>query len=294
MVESRDVLNQHVQILHQQHSIGWSLFDAMSEELLHREIETLRFDLNIQQLTHQARSQLKDLAVKAWLQYQQISSNARDTLNGFAEGSSPNFWNLLWQDQYQHNQQRIAELIPQIHRSLHVWQDACQFKQAENLQQLQADVEIYQKIFAFSQQYDLKLLKIIDGLDIRQISEAKAVTTEIVQSQTRLIFKYDLSIYQAELKQIDFKWREASAKFLPWSWFGKYQLRNLMRSYHTDKQRPSAMVVENDLPLLINIQNHQQQFKALENSLGAKLQTYWQGEKQIGHSLKIWHRLGHN
>ncbi|KAF5305036.1 hypothetical protein FQR65_LT18779 [Abscondita terminalis] len=119
LVESRDVLNQHVQILHQQHSIGWSLFDAMSEELLHREIETLRFDLNIQQLTHQARSHLKDLAVKAWLQYQQISSNARDTLNGFAEGSSPNFWNLLWQDQYQHNQQRIAELIPQIHRSLH-------------------------------------------------------------------------------------------------------------------------------------------------------------------------------
>ncbi len=295
LVESRDVLNQHVQILHQQHSIGWSLFDAMSEELLHREIETLRFDLNIQQLTHQARSQLKDLAVKAWLQYQQISSNARDTLNGFAEGSSPNFWNLLWQDQYQHNQQRIAELIPQIHRSLHAWQDACQFKQAENLQQLQADVEIYQKIFAFSQQYDLKLLKIIDGLDIRQISEAKAVTTEIVQSQTRLIFKYDLSIYQAELKQIDFKWREASAKFWPWSWFGKYQLRNLMRSYHTDKQRPSAMVVENDLPLLINIQNHQQQFKALENSLGAKLQTYWQGEKtdwaQFENMAQAWTQL---
>ncbi|MBJ9953968.1 DUF4011 domain-containing protein [Acinetobacter baumannii] len=295
LVESRDVLNQHVRVLHQQHSIGWSLFDAMSEELLHRETETLRFDLNIQQLSHQARSQLKDLAVKAWLQYQQISSSVRDCLNGFAEGSSPNFWNLMWQDQYQHNQQRIAELIPQIHRSLHAWQNICQFKQAENLQQIQADLAVFQKIFAFSQQYDLKLLKIIDGLDIRQISEAKAVSTEIVQSQTRLIFKYDFSIYQAELKQIEFKWREASAKFWPWSWFGKYQLRNLMRSYHTEKQRPSAMVVENDLPLLMNIQTHQQQFKAIENSLSAKLQTYWQGEKtdwtQFENMLQAWTQL---
>ena len=279
LVQSRDALNQHVHTLHQQHPIGWSLFDAMSDELLHREIETLRFDLNIQQITQQKRTQLKELAFKAWLQYQQISTNARDVLQGFADRSLQNFWNLLWQDQYLQTQQQITALIPQLQTALQAWQDACQFKQAENLQQLQADVEIYQKILVFTQQHDLKLLKIIDGLDIRQISEAKAVSAEIAQSQTRLIFKYDLSIYQAELKQIDFKWREASAKFWPWSWFGKYQLRNLLRRYQVDQQRPSAMVVENDLALLINIQNHQQQFKTLENSLGAKLQSYWQGEK---------------
>jgi very-short-patch-repair endonuclease len=295
LVQSRDVLNQHVKVLHQQHPIGWSLFDAMSDELLHREIESLRFDLNIQYLTHQARNQLKDLGVSAFLQHQQISTHALDILHGFAEGSTQNFWNLLWQDQYLQTQQRLAELIPQIQSLIQTWQDICQFKQAENLQQLQADLDIYQRLLSFNQQHDLKLLKIIEGIDIRQISEAKAVSTEIAQSQTRLIFKYDPSIYHAELKQIEFKWREASAKFWPWSWFGKYQLRSLLRGYQADHQRPSAMVVENDLPLLMKIQNHQQQFKEIEHRLSDKLQSYWQGEKtdwaQFENIAQAWVQL---
>ncbi|WP_419820656.1 DUF4011 domain-containing protein [Acinetobacter sp.] len=279
LVESRDELNQHVHILHQQHPIGWSLFDAMSDELLHRDIDNLRFELNIQQLTEQSRNQLKALSTKAFLQYQQISPSSFEILKGFAEGSPQNIWNLLWQDQYQQQQQRLAELVPQLHFSVQAWQECCQFPRAENLQQLQKDLDIYQTLLNFAQQHDLKLLKIVDAIDIRQISEAKAICTEIQQNRTRLIFNYDASIYQAELKQIEFKWREAVAKFWPWSWFGKYQLRNLIRSYQTEKQRPSTMVVENDLPILINIQNYQQQFQSIENQLKDRLESYWQAEK---------------
>jgi len=279
LVESRDELNQHVHILHQQHPIGWSLFDAMSDELLHRDLDNLRFELNIQQLTEQSRNQLKALSTKAFLQYQKISPSSFEILKGFAEGSPQNIWNLLWQDQYQQQQQRLAELIPQLHFSVQAWQECCQFPRAENLQQLQKDLDIYQTLFNFAQQHDLKLLKIVDAIDIRQISEAKAICTEIQQNCTRLIFNYDASIYQAELKQIEFKWREAVAKFWPWSWFGKYQLRNLIRSYQTEKQRPSTMVVENDLPILINIQNYQQQFQSIENQLKDRLESYWQAEK---------------
>ena len=110
----------------------------------------------------------------------------------------------LWQDQYQQQQQRLAELVPQLHFSVQAWQECCQFPRAENLQQLQKDLDIYQTLLNFAQQHDLKLLKIVDAIDIRQISEAKAICTEIQQNRTRLIFNYDASIYQAELKQIEF------------------------------------------------------------------------------------------
>ena len=39
------------------------------------------------------------------------------------------------------------------------------------------------------------------------------------------------------------------------------------------------MVVENDLPILINIQNYQQQFQSIENQLKDRLESYWQAEK---------------
>ncbi len=295
LVNSRDGLNQHVAVLHQQHPIGWSLFDAMGEELLHRDLTNLRFKLDIQNVTTFSRNQLKDLVAKATLQYQQISPNAIETLNGFAEGTTQNMWNLAWQDQYQLNQQRLAELVAKNQIAVQSWQDICQFQSPENLQQLQEDLDIYQQLKQFTQQHDLKLLKILDGIDIRQISDAKALCEEISQQRTRLIFKYDPSIFQADLKQIEFKWREASAKFWPWSWFGKYQLRNFIQSYQADKQKPSSMVVENDLPLLIHLQNHQQHFQSIENSLSGPLEHYWQGDKtdwaQFENIQRAWSQL---
>lgn len=295
LVNSRDDLNQHIAVLHQQHPIGWSLFDAMSEELLHRDVVNLRFNLDIQKVNESSRSQLKELVAKATLQYQQISPTAIETLSGFADGASSNIWNLAWQDQYLQVQQNFADIVKKLQITSQAWQDICQFSQAENLQQAQADLAIYQQLKQFTQQHDLKLLKILDTIDIRQISDAKTICEEILKNRTRLIFKYDPTIFQADLKQIEFKWREASAKFWPWSWFGKFQLRNLIRSYQTEKQKPSSTVVDNDLPILIHLQNHQQQFSTIENSLSKSLEQYWQGDKtdwaQFENIEKAWSQL---
>ena len=296
LVHSRDDLNQHVKVLHQTHAIGWSLFDAMSEELLHRQLTTLRFpQIDIAQLSQSAREKLLELSQKAVLQYQEIALNTLTVLDGFAEGVERNIWNLAWQDQYLQLQQRLVELIPSLKSALQTWQNSCQFTPAENLKQVQTDVDVFQKLVHFVNSHDLKLLNIINTMDIRDIQQAQAMCAELSNSRTKLIFNYDAAIYQADLKQIEFKWREAEAKFWPWSWFAKFQLRNLIRSYQADQQRPSAMVVSHDLPILINIQNHQQQFQAIEQKISQQLEQYWQGEKtdwaQFENMSKAWTQL---
>ena len=294
LVRSRDALNQHVAVLHEQHPIGWSLFAAMSEELLHRNVASLRFNVDITQLTQATRTALKELANKAVTQFQQVSSSAFEILNGFAQEHEQG-WTLAWQDSYVQMQHDLNQQLNEIQKAIGDWQAVCQFSTAESLQQLQADLERYQALVSFVKLHDLNQLNILKNLDIAQITEAKVLCETWQNNRKRLIFKYDESIYDADLQQIEFKWREAEAKFWPWSWFVKFQLRNLLKGYMPDRQRPSSPAVSNDLALLFKIQQQRQRFKVLENQLSGVLVEYWHGTQtnwaQFEQTAQAWVQL---
>lgn len=75
----------------------------------------------------------------------------------------------------------------------------------------------------------------------------------------------------------------------PFSWFAKFQLRNLVKTYQDSTQRPTALAVAHDLPILQHIQSQQRQFTECEKLLANKLGSYWQGEDSAWQSFETIH-----
>lgn len=290
LVQTRDELNQHVKNLHTTHAIGWSLYAAMSDELRYRETPQLRFpDLNIATLTAQKRELLNETVTQAVSLGQLVNENAKNVLNGFAEGLSEPIWSLAWQEQYQRLQDQLVEQIQNLQKSISAWQDVFEFDKKHNLGQVEQDVSIFKALSILVQQTDLKLLALIKDIDLRTITHAQQLAQELKQQRAELIGQYQSQIYQADLNQIVFKWREAEEKIFPFSWFAKFQLRNLVKTYQISAQRPTTSAIAHDLPILQNIQRQQHQFTECENQLVAKLGRYWQGEDSAWQSFEMMH-----
>ena len=98
--------------MHEQHSIGWTLYEAMSDELRYREIHILRYpDIDISTLTVEKREKLTELVVRAAGLANLIDKNSKYILEGFGEGISDSIWNLVWQENYKLIQDQLPEKI---------------------------------------------------------------------------------------------------------------------------------------------------------------------------------------
>ncbi|MCY6411609.1 DUF4011 domain-containing protein [Acinetobacter sp. VNH17] len=290
LIQTRDELNQHVKNLHISHAIGWSLYAAMSDELRYRDTPHLRFpEINIATLTVEKRELLNEIVTQAVSLRQLVNENAKDILDGFAEGLSEPIWSLAWQEQYQLLQDQFVGQIQQLQKSIFAWQQAFGFGEKQNLSQLKQDVSIFRAISDLVQQIDLKLLSAIKDIDLTTITQAKQLSQDLKQQRSILVGQYQPQIYQADLNQIAFKWREAEAKIFPFSWFAKFQLRNLVKTYQSSAQRPTALVVAHDLPILQHIQSQQRKFTECENQLATQLGSYWQGEDSAWQSFETVH-----
>ena len=290
LIQSRDELNQHVNNLHTVHAIGWSLYAAMSDELCYRDTPHLRFpEIEISTLTSEKRELLNKTVTQAVSLRQLVNENAKDVLDGFAEGLSEPIWNLAWQEQYQLLQDQLVGQIQQLQKSISAWQQVFGFSEKQNLSQVNQDVAIFKAISNLVQQTDLKLLNAIKDIDLKTITQTKHLTQDLKQQRSSLVGKYQSQIYQADLSQIGFKWREAESKMFPFSWFAKFQLRNLVKTYQDSTQRPTALAVAHDLPILQHIQSQQLQFTECEKLLASKLGSYWQGEDSAWQSFEAIH-----
>ena len=290
LIQTRDELNQHVKNLHTSHSIGWSLYAAMSDELRYRDTPHLRFpDISIATLTAEKRELMSETVTQAVSLRQLVNENAKDVLNGFAEGLPGPIWSLAWQEQYQILQDQLVKQVQRLQNSMSTWQDVFGFEEKQNLSQVKHDVSIFKALSDLVQQTDLKLLSIIKDLNLGTITQAKQIVQDLRQQRSSLAGQYQSQIYQADLSQIGFKWREAESKIFPFSWFAKFQLRNLLKTYQSSTQRPTALAVAHDLPILQHIQSQQRQFTECENQLASKLGPYWQSEESAWESFKTIH-----
>ena len=303
--DSRTELNQQVAVLHQAHPIGWSLFSAMSEELKHRHLLQLRFpDVDIRQLTAQQREQFSTLLQQAAHSRMMLSDTQLQSLAGFGEGLTQAVWSVAWQDQYLMLQQQLPTQIEQVLQQIAAWQQAFAWPVKNQLGQLKSDVEtltaIVDQLYDHdAQAIDLSLLALLITIDGNLIQQAQQQVSELEQLRQQLVSHYQADIYQADLKQLAFKWREAEAKLWPFSWFSKFQLRNLMRTYLDHSQqaaaRPTALAVAHDLPILQKIQILETQFQQRAEQLAQSLQGYWQGEQSdwmlFGQLLGHWQQI---
>lgn len=290
LIQTRDELNLHVKNLHTSHTIGWSLYTAMSDELRYRDTPLLRFpDIDIAILTTEERELLNETVTQAVSLRQLVNENTKDALDGFAEGLSEPIWSLAWQEQYQILQEQLARQIQQLQKSISDWQQAFGFSEKQKLSEIKHDATIFETISDLVQQTDLKLLAIIKSIDLRSLTQAKQLAQDLKQQRSTLIEQYQLQVYQADLNQIALKWREAESKIFPFSWFTKFQLRNLVKTYQNSTQRPISLAVAHDLPILQHIQSQQRQFAECENHLAHKLGSYWQGEESAWQSFENMH-----
>ncbi len=262
----------------------------MSDELCYRDTPHLRFpEIEISTLTSEKRELLNNTVTQAVSLRQLVNENAKDVLDGFAEGLSEPIWNLAWQEQYQLLQDQLVGQIQQLQKSISAWQQVFGFSEKQNLSQVNQDVAIFKAISNLVQQTDLKLLNAIKDIDLKTITQTKHLTQDLKQQRSSLVGKYQSQIYQADLSQIGFKWREAESKMFPFSWFAKFQLRNLVKTYQDSTQRPTALAVAHDLPILQHIQSQQLQFTECEKLLASKLGSYWQGEDSAWQSFEAIH-----
>lgn len=290
LIQTRDELNQHVKNLHTSHAIGWSLYAAMSDELRYRDTPQLRFpEINISTLTVEKRELLNETVTQAVSLRKLVSVSARDVLDGFAEGLSEPIWSLVWQEQYRLLQDQLVGQIQQLQKSISAWQQAFGFVEKQSLSQIKQDFSIFKAIYDLVQQTDLKLLSTVKDIDLKTITQAKKLTLDLKQKRSSLVGQYQSQIYQADLDQIAFKWREAESKIFPFSWFAKFQLRNLVKTYQSSTQRPTTLAVVHDLPILQHIQSQQRQFTECENQLATKLGSYWLGEDSAWLNFEILH-----
>lgn len=290
LIQTRDELNQHVKNLHTSHSIGWSLYAAMSDELQYRDTQHLRFpDISIATLTAEKRELMSETVTQAVSLRQLVNENAKDVLNGFAEGLPGPIWSLAWQEQYQILQDQLVKQIQRLQNSMSTWQEVFGFEEKQNLSEVKHDVSIFKALSDLVQQTDLKLLSVVKDLNLGTITQAKQIVQDLRQQRSSLVGQYQSQIYQADLSQIAFKWREAESKNFPFSWFAKFQLRNLLKTYQSSTQRPTALAVAHDLPILQHIQSQQRQFTECENQLASKLGPYWQSEESAWESFKTIH-----
>ncbi|EOX7555565.1 AAA domain-containing protein, partial [Acinetobacter baumannii] len=290
LIQTRDELNQHVKNLHTSHAIGWSLYAAMSDELRYRDTPHLRFpDISIAALTAEKRELMSETVTQAVSLRQLVNENAKDVLNGFAEGLAEPIWSLAWQEQYQMLQDQLVEQIQRLQNSVSTWQEVFGFDVKQNLSQVKNDISIFKALSDLVQQTDLKLLSVVKDLNLGTITQAKQIVQDLRQQRSSLVGQYQSQIYQADLNQIAFKWREAESKIFPFSWFAKFQLRNLVKTYQSSTQRPTALAVAHDLPILQHIQSQQRQFTECENQLASKLGPYWQGEDSTWQIFEAMH-----
>lgn len=84
----------------------------MSDELRYRDTPHLRFpDISIATLTAEKRELMSETVTQAVSLRQLVNENAKDVLNGFAEGLAEPIWSLAWQEQYQMLQDQLVDQI---------------------------------------------------------------------------------------------------------------------------------------------------------------------------------------
>lgn len=296
LVASRDELNQHVTLLHQQHPIGWSLYAALSDALCYRELPVVKFhDIQIETLTAHERESQQEILTQAISIKQLLSSEQIKALSGFAEDIDHQIWSLAWQEQYVQLQQHIAETIAKIEQQLQPWQQHCGLQSESTLKAWQQELYQYDMIRTNAERMDLSLLNVIQATDPSVLQQAADCVTHLKDLRLSLIGTYQAEIYQADLNALDLKWREAEAKIWPFSWFAKFQLRNFIKTYQHNAPRPTALAVAQDLPILLKIQQLQQNFQQYSVQLAPQLGQYWQTEETQWDKLqlnsKIWQQL---
>lgn len=120
--------------MHEQHSIGWTLYEAMSDELRYREIHILRYpDIDISTLTVEKREKLTELVVRAAGLANLIDKNSKYILEGFGEGISDSIWNLVWQENYKLIQDQLPEKIKTLKEVILPWQKSFELSEKNNL-----------------------------------------------------------------------------------------------------------------------------------------------------------------
>lgn len=74
-------------------------------------------------MTAEKRELMSETVTQAVSLRQLVNENAKDVLNGFAEGLAEPIWSLAWQEQYQMLQDQLVEQIQRLQNSVSTWQE---------------------------------------------------------------------------------------------------------------------------------------------------------------------------
>ncbi|WP_332605186.1 DUF4011 domain-containing protein [Acinetobacter sp. ESBL14] len=186
-------------------------------------------------------------------------------------------WKNIWQS-FKGVESSLVNKIDSIQGVLQPWQRAFSFSEKSTLDEFRKDFTVYHAISNIVEYADVDLIDAIKDVHIDTIHTLKEVTADLSKQRSNVVGTYNPLIYTLDLELLGQKWQQAEDKVWPFSWLGKFQIRNLLKTYQTVSQRPTVLTAANDLPVLNNIKKQQNKMAEYESQLASRLGHYWQGE----------------
>ena len=224
----RDELNQYVAAIHVAQPNGWTAFEAFGESARGADFAKPKFDWSDsvhhdQAAYEQLESSVKDLAVS----FEALDDS--ETLPSIAATD----WSMKWETELLERASTLQASANDLEGGL------IRFTRSIGLTHVQ-DASVAQlddfKLFA-------RTLVECEGEDVRilfhkQFSKFPAAVADLRQSieslqhaDVKLGGRYDESLQELPLDELNLQWRAASAKFWPLSWFAKRATKRLLHTY---------------------------------------------------------------
>lgn len=232
----RDELNAYVAAIHTLHPNGWSAFKAFGISSLATNDIKPKFDWP--ETVHHDKAAFENLESTA--NELGVSFAAIDNATALPM-INVNEWSIKWEtdlieatEQLQKNSNSLEPSLAQFASSIGV--DGIKDASVSQLDEL----KLLARALLESAETDVRLLFHKQFAKFPEaIEDLKRVIERIEAAKNGLAGSYESNIDNIPIDDLDLKWREASTKLWPWSWFAKRKLQRLLGTY-TDVDSPPA------------------------------------------------------
>ncbi|MEC7118591.1 MAG: DUF4011 domain-containing protein, partial [Pseudomonadota bacterium] len=298
LMSDRQQLNTYVAQLHQQHPIGWSAYHAMSVQIGQQDQPRIALPaIDVMHLDQQGVQACLRLADQLAVLIQPIWPLQQHPLSGFATDGQQ-VWSPIWQNQYITQLQTWPKLLGELQQVLQRQFAHLGLQAAKTWAELTQQVHIVKQIYLFRQAHGAlmcqRMTQLVHLPDLGQFDQVQQLALDIQANQAKLHAHYQPEIYP-QLAMIQQRFREASAKLWPWSWFAMFQLRGVVATYSVQGQRLRRDQVWQDVQILQQIHQQQADFDRLTQGYAQHLNTDWQGLSSdwlaLQSAVQAWHTL---
>ena len=232
----RDELNQYVATIHARQPNGWTAFEAFGEAVKGANTAKPKFDWR-QTVRHDRDAYEKlETAVEA-LAVSFESLGESETLPVIAATD----WSMKWENALLESSTQLEHAVDDLKSSLAAFTGAIGLPAIRDASV--AELEEFKML--------ARTLSDCAGEDVRilfnkqfsdfpaALSDLRKAINTLQEANGTLCDRYDQSLQDIPLQEMDLQWRQACAKFWPLSWFARRKVGRLLQTYASQGSGPA-------------------------------------------------------